>query len=211
LAMFSKDWSRSSTLNGKKARPPVSCAKYLRNLIAGGLDAGDVGRDGVDHHVGPSLRHFESLIAGVSGSGYRRHRLTITMARRELVPRLVLRELVAAGGSRWRHKARFHRRDAGREWRQSACLVSLTMVGYQLWPKCRSSPPWPCSEVGAHHAVDELARPASCSNLKRSRMLLLVVDQNAQAEGQVGLRREVGDGLPPLAFDDFKIVLDEGR
>jgi len=50
---------------------------------------------------------------------------------------------------------------------------------------------------------------ASCSNLKRSRTLLLVVDEDAQAEGQVGFRGEVRDGLPPLAFDDFKIVLGE--
>jgi len=89
--MFSKDWSRSSTLNGKKARPPVSWAKYLRTLFAVGLDAGDVGRDGIDHHVG-LLRHFERLVAGVAAL------VIVAIAddydgAAELVPRLVRESL----------------------------------------------------------------------------------------------------------------------
>jgi len=92
--MFSKD-CEVLHLEREESSPAGFLRKVPENLIAVGLDAGDVGRDGVDHHVG-LLRHFESLIAGVAAL------VIVAIAddydgAAELVPRLVLRELVAAG------------------------------------------------------------------------------------------------------------------
>ncbi len=64
LATFSKTTVEDlSTLNGKKAWPPVSSVEVTEDFVAKiGIDAGDVRGNRVNDGVG-FLRHFESLIA----------------------------------------------------------------------------------------------------------------------------------------------------
>ena len=151
------------------------------------------------------MRHLERLIAGVAAL------VIVAIAddydgAAELVPRLVLRELVAAGEVDGVIK---RGSTAGTQVANGGSqLVGVAdEVGYQLGRSVEAHHHG-LVEVGAHHAVDELAG-GLLLELEAFPDAVAGVDQNAQAEGQVGLRREVGDGLPPLAFDDFKIVLDE--
>ena len=48
---------------------------------------------------------------------------------------------------------------------------------------------------------------ASCWKRKRSRMLLLVSIRIADAQRQIGLRRELQNALRLLGFENLKIVL----
>ena len=190
-------------MNGKKDWPPVSC-EIAHHLVAIRLDARDVGGDGVNVDIG-LLRHLQRLIARVAAL------VVLAIAQddhgaAEFVERLVLHQLVAAG----EEDGVVERRSAARPQIRDGFLQIADVVGeigHQFGRRIETHNHGSVV-LGPDGAVDERGG-GFLLEMKTVANAVAGVDQDSQAQRQVGFSREFDDGLRLLAFEDLEIVLGE--
>src|ERR1017187_8214256 len=178
--------------------------EVLEDLVAVGLDAGHVGGDGEDHNVGFE-RHFEGLIAGVLAAiifavgDYHNHPA-------EVIAGLFPPQFVVAGDING-----VVERGAAAGVEPADGGIQLIGVGSQLGNHFRvavEAEHHGLVEVGAHGVFEKLAGGVLLKT-KAFADAVAGIDEDAEAEGQVGFGSELLDDLRMLVLKNLEIVLGE--